>query len=94
MQITGLMTELGGPGASELGIKLDDGFVNRLLAYARSVSHFPTAVKEVRAASYLPGSLSGSYDKTSPPRCKAIASFPIRGLHYAKFLFIVLPTTI
>ena len=47
MQIAGLMKELGGAGAAELGIQLDDGFVDRLLAYARSVASFPTAVKEV-----------------------------------------------
>ncbi len=31
---------------SELGISLDKGYVERLLAYGRSVSHFPTAIKE------------------------------------------------
>lgn len=41
------MKELGGTGGAELGVKLDGQFVERLLAYARSVSSFPTAVKEV-----------------------------------------------
>ena len=31
---------------AELGITLDKGYVERLLAYGRSVSHFPTAIKE------------------------------------------------
>ena len=31
-----------------MGIQLDDGTWPRLSAYAKSVAHFPTAVKEVR----------------------------------------------
>ncbi|KAK9836876.1 hypothetical protein WJX74_010188 [Apatococcus lobatus] len=45
-EVAGLMKELGGVGGAELGVQLDDKFVERLLAYARSVASFPTAVKE------------------------------------------------
>lgn len=46
-QVTLLINELAASGESELGIKLDEGTVERLLAYSRSVADFPTAVKEV-----------------------------------------------
>jgi len=45
-QVSGLFAELAEGGAAELGVTLDDGTVARLLAYSRSVAHFPTAVKE------------------------------------------------
>ncbi|KAG1662010.1 hypothetical protein FOA52_009499 [Chlamydomonas sp. UWO 241] len=45
-QVSALITEMAAAGSAELGITLDDGVVARLLAYARSVAHFPTAVKE------------------------------------------------
>ena len=38
--------ELAAAGEKKLGIKLDDGLVDRLCAYADSVAHFPTALKE------------------------------------------------
>ena len=41
-----LISELAASGAAALGIQLEGGLVNRLMAYARSVAHFPTAVKE------------------------------------------------
>ncbi len=40
-----LIAELAAAGSKELGISLDAGVVDRLCAYARSVAHFPTAVK-------------------------------------------------
>jgi hypothetical protein len=46
-QLSELITELAAGGSAELDVKLDDGIVPRLLAYSRSVSGFPTAVKEV-----------------------------------------------
>ena len=51
MQVMVLMAELGRAGAIELGIQLNSGAIERLLAYAESVAHFPTAVKEVYALS-------------------------------------------
>lgn len=45
-EVTTLIDELAQAGETELGIKLDTGYVERLCAYARSVAHFPTAVKE------------------------------------------------
>lgn len=45
-EVSKLITELATAGSSELGITLNDGVVDRLNAYARSVAHFPTAVKE------------------------------------------------
>lgn len=45
-----LLSELGRAGAIELGIQLNPGAIERLLAYGASVSHFPTAVKEVQPA--------------------------------------------
>lgn len=41
-----LIRELAVSGSAALHVKLDDGFEERLCAYARSVAHFPTAVKE------------------------------------------------
>lgn len=41
-----LISELGAAGSSALGLTLDSGLEERLCAYARSVAHFPTAVKE------------------------------------------------
>ncbi len=49
MQVSMLITELAAAGQAELGVELDSGCVERLLAYARSVAHFPTAIKEVGA---------------------------------------------
>lgn len=46
------MSELGRAGAIELGIQLNPRPIERLLAYAESVPHFPTAVKEVRGFVY------------------------------------------
>ena len=46
MQLSTLITELASSGEAELKVKLDDGVMERLLAYSRSVASFPTAVKE------------------------------------------------
>lgn len=43
------MLELLEAGCAELGIPRAPGDMARLMAYARSVAHFPTALKEVRA---------------------------------------------
>ncbi|KXZ51723.1 hypothetical protein GPECTOR_11g170 [Gonium pectorale] len=45
-EMAALISELCAAGAAELGVGLAGGEVERLLAYARSVAHFPTAVKE------------------------------------------------
>lgn len=45
-QVAELIAELAEAGGADLGVKLDGGYVERLCAYARSVAHFPTAVKE------------------------------------------------
>lgn len=45
-EVAKLIGELAAAGSRQLGISLDAGVVERLCAYARSVSHFPTAVKE------------------------------------------------
>ena len=41
-----LIWELAAAGSAALGVALDPGVEGRLCAYARSVAHFPTAVKE------------------------------------------------
>lgn len=45
-EVSALIEELAASGQTELDITLDSGCVERLLAYARSVAHFPTAIKE------------------------------------------------
>lgn len=45
-EVSELIAELAAAGAADLGVSLEPGVVERLLAYARSVAHFPTAVKE------------------------------------------------
>ena len=45
-EVEQLIRELGVAGAAALSVTLDDGLEQRLCAYARSVAHFPTAVKE------------------------------------------------
>ncbi|CAG9466041.1 unnamed protein product [Pedinophyceae sp. YPF-701] len=45
-EFAALVEELATGGAQALGIALQDGVVERLSAYSRSVAHFPTAVKE------------------------------------------------
>jgi hypothetical protein len=46
LQVETLIEELGAAGAAALGVTLDANVAERLHAYARSVAHFPTAVKE------------------------------------------------
>lgn len=45
-EVSQLIGQLAAAGSAALGITLDSGVPERLLAYARSVAHFPTAVKE------------------------------------------------
>jgi ketopantoate reductase len=45
-EVRDLIQELAHAGAAALKTTLDTGVEDRLLAYARSVAHFPTAVKE------------------------------------------------
>ncbi|GFR42479.1 hypothetical protein Agub_g3389 [Astrephomene gubernaculifera] len=45
-EISDLVSELCTAGAAELGVQLAGGEVERLRAYARSVAHYPTAIKE------------------------------------------------
>jgi hypothetical protein len=45
-EVSALVCELAAAGADALGVSLEPGVVDRLNAYARSVAHFPTAVKE------------------------------------------------
>lgn len=63
VQLSTLIGELASAGEAELGVQLDDGVQERLLAYSRSVASFPTAVKEVSllqdiTSSSIIGSLS------------------------------------
>lgn len=46
VQLSTLIGELASAGEAELRVQLDDGVLERLLAYSRSVASFPTAVKE------------------------------------------------
>jgi hypothetical protein len=46
MQVVALIEELIKTGCNELSVTPKEGYVERLLAYTRSVSHFPTALKE------------------------------------------------
>ena len=48
LQVEALIQELAGAGGPALGVALDSDVAERLHAYARSVAHFPTAVKEFR----------------------------------------------
>ncbi len=45
-EVEKLIGELANAGSAALGVTLDAGIEERLCAYARSVAHFPTAVKE------------------------------------------------
>lgn len=45
-EVSDLINELAAAGSAALGVQLEPGVVERLNAYARSVAHFPTAVKE------------------------------------------------
>ncbi|KAK1422421.1 hypothetical protein QVD17_25526 [Tagetes erecta] len=47
-EVISLIGELASAAAAEKGIAFDVGIEDRLLAYARAVSHFPTAVKEFK----------------------------------------------
>lgn len=46
-QLKPLIDELCAAGEEALGVKLPEGAYDRLVAYGRIVSHFPTAVKEI-----------------------------------------------
>ena len=45
-EVADLINELAGAAGKEMGVEFDAGIEDRLCAYARSVAHFPTAVKE------------------------------------------------
>jgi hypothetical protein len=45
-EVAELINELAAAAAAEMQTEFDTGVVDRLCAYARSVAHFPTAVKE------------------------------------------------
>ncbi len=47
-EVAALIAELTAAGAADMGLEMDDDetVITRLRAYARAVSHFPTAVKE------------------------------------------------
>ena len=47
LQVNALIKELAAAAAAAKGLTFDAGVEARLCAYARSVSHFPTALKEV-----------------------------------------------
>ncbi|KAK1268728.1 hypothetical protein QJS04_geneDACA013630 [Acorus gramineus] len=47
-EVASLITELASAAAAEKGFKFEDGIEERLCAYSRTVSHFPTAVKEFK----------------------------------------------
>jgi hypothetical protein len=47
LQVASLITELAAAAAAKKGFTFDEGIEERLCAYSRTVSHFPTAVKEV-----------------------------------------------
>lgn len=47
-EVSKLIQELGNGGSQKLGVSLDDGLIERLLAYSRSVASFPTALKEFK----------------------------------------------
>ena len=46
-EVVALITELMAGSEAECGVQFKAGAVERLLAYARAVAHFPTAVKEL-----------------------------------------------
>lgn len=46
--VESLIRELAAAGSEALGVQLDAGLEERLCAYARSVAHFPTTVKEFK----------------------------------------------
>lgn len=45
-EVTALIKELAGAASAAKGVTFDAGIEDRLCAYARSVAHFPTALKE------------------------------------------------
>ncbi|GBG84846.1 hypothetical protein CBR_g39222 [Chara braunii] len=45
-EVVSLVDELAAAAAAANGVQFDDGLVERLCAYARSVAHYPTAIKE------------------------------------------------
>ncbi|XP_038986999.1 uncharacterized protein LOC103722041 isoform X2 [Phoenix dactylifera] len=47
-EVANLIAELASAAAAEKGIVFDEGIEERLCAYSRAVSHFPTAVKEFK----------------------------------------------
>nr|CAN73372.1 hypothetical protein VITISV_037533 [Vitis vinifera] len=52
-EVSSLIGELASAAAVEKGIVFDEGMEDRLCAYSRAVSHFPTAAKEVKSCHQL-----------------------------------------
>ncbi len=79
-QLKQLITELVHGGAAELGVTVPEGYVERLNAYARSVAHFPTAVKEVRLLTRDVSEAQGRWAREPSVRrcltCGVCRSFP------------------
>jgi hypothetical protein len=48
LQVSSLIVELASAAAAEKGLVFEEAMEDRLCAYSRTVSHFPTAVKEVK----------------------------------------------
>ena len=46
--MSGLIAELASAAAAEKKLVFEEAMEERLCAYSRAVSHFPTAVKEVK----------------------------------------------
>lgn len=60
-QVSSLIGELASAAAVEKGIVFDEGMEDRLCAYSRAVSHFPTAAKEVKSCHQL--KIANSYSR-------------------------------
>lgn len=48
--MSSLIAELASAASADKGLVFEEAMEDRLCAYSRTVSHFPTAVKEVRGA--------------------------------------------
>ena len=69
LQLEPLLEEMVTAGCHDMGVEPKEGYVERLCAYARSVSHFPTAVKEVPWR-------NGYFARMSADRVDALKSDP------------------
>ena len=68
-EVVALIEELLKGSAAEFGVAFEAGATERLLAYARAVAHFPTAVKELewRNGIFLDASASAVEDGREDP---------------------------